>query len=180
MDQFLSSISRRREGVRRRLSSYDRTGGNRDYLVLQPGENRRFAEIHGAGRITHIWITAAPNRIEDGEYLMRKLVLRTWTCPPALPRKRRRRSGIGRTRRAALSATGPMRTTPGTWISRMSRPNDPADIPHNWIAAWGLFPNRICLRQPPVLFYRQSEGCRCETGTYAAGACSADRNGPYL
>lgn len=78
MDQFLSSISRRREGIRRRQSSYDRTGGNRDYLVLQPGENRRFAEICGAGKITHIWITAAPNSIEDGEYLMRKLVLRMY------------------------------------------------------------------------------------------------------
>ena len=78
MDQVLSSISRMREGARRRCSSYDRTGGNRDYLVLAPGQRRCFCELEGAGKITHIWITVAPNHPEDREYLMRRLVLRMY------------------------------------------------------------------------------------------------------
>lgn len=78
MDQFLSSISKLREGRRRRCSSYDRTGGNRDYFVLQPGMNRVFCDIEGAGKITHIWITIAPNCPEDQEFLMRRLVLRMY------------------------------------------------------------------------------------------------------
>lgn len=78
MDSFLSSISKARSGSRRRISSYDPTGGNHDYLVLTPGENRCFAQIKGAGKITHIWITTAPTAAEDDASLMRKLVLRMY------------------------------------------------------------------------------------------------------
>lgn len=41
----------------RRISSYDKSGANQDFIKLQAGETRTIAEIQGAGIIKHIWIT---------------------------------------------------------------------------------------------------------------------------
>lgn len=41
----------------RRFSSYDRSGGNRDFVSLAPGETRVLAEIPGAGILKHLWFT---------------------------------------------------------------------------------------------------------------------------
>lgn len=51
-----------KNGVKnRRVSSYDRSGNNRDHLKdIKPGETRTIAEISGSGVINHIWITIAP------------------------------------------------------------------------------------------------------------------------
>lgn len=54
-----------------RESSYDRTGGNRDFAVVPAGETHVMADITGAGAIKHIWMTT---RCYDPQYL-RKLVL---------------------------------------------------------------------------------------------------------
>ncbi len=40
-----------------RCSSYDLTGRNTDYWILQPGETAVLAEIEGPGVLTHIWMT---------------------------------------------------------------------------------------------------------------------------
>lgn len=45
-----------RDGRRRRASSYDRTGGNDDWINIGPGETAIIADIAGAGCITHIWV----------------------------------------------------------------------------------------------------------------------------
>lgn len=59
-------------GVRSaRSSSYDRTGGNRDFAVVEPGETHVLADVAGAGSIRHIWLTT---RCYAAQYL-RKLVL---------------------------------------------------------------------------------------------------------
>ncbi len=45
----------------KRISSYDRSGGNNDrFENIEPGETRTLAEIEGAGMINHIWITISP------------------------------------------------------------------------------------------------------------------------
>lgn len=54
-----------------RESSWDRTGGNRDFAVVDTGERKLFADISGAGSIKHIWLTT---RCYSEQYL-RKLVL---------------------------------------------------------------------------------------------------------
>ena len=41
----------------KRISSYDRTGGNVDSIKIAPGETVTIADIPGAGVIKHIWIT---------------------------------------------------------------------------------------------------------------------------
>ena len=42
---------------RRRISSYDRTGGNKDWVTIKPGEKKTIAKVEGEGCITHIWCT---------------------------------------------------------------------------------------------------------------------------
>lgn len=45
----------------KRISSYDRSGGNNDRLeTIRDGESRILFEVAGAGIINHIWITIAP------------------------------------------------------------------------------------------------------------------------
>ncbi|MDD4631309.1 MAG: DUF2961 domain-containing protein, partial [Proteiniphilum sp.] len=58
----------------KRISSTDKTGGNRDRLEpFQPGEKRTIAEINGVGVINHIWITIAPppNQLSRNDIIIR-------------------------------------------------------------------------------------------------------------
>lgn len=74
----LSNICYEREGKRRRISSYDRKGGNDDRVHLAAGENRILAEMNKPGLITHIWITiATDSRKPEPDYL-RRMVLRMY------------------------------------------------------------------------------------------------------
>lgn len=62
-----------------RASSADPTGGNADMRRIQPGETLTIADVHGAGRFTHLWFTiASPSKDH-----LRELVLRmTWDDAP--------------------------------------------------------------------------------------------------
>ncbi|WP_036746667.1 glycoside hydrolase family 172 protein [Paenibacillus sp. UNC451MF] len=54
----LANIALLQEKVRtKRISSYDRTGGNKDKITIAPGETAELAAIQGAGIIKHIWMT---------------------------------------------------------------------------------------------------------------------------
>lgn len=70
----LGDLPRLRDCRRRRASSHDRTGGNRDYVVIPEGATHPLAEIKGAGCIRHIWVTI---RCQDRWYL-RKILLRIY------------------------------------------------------------------------------------------------------
>jgi hypothetical protein len=57
----------------KRISSYDRTGGNRDSISIEPGKTVVLAELKGPAAIHHIWVTIA------GEaFYGRKIVLRVY------------------------------------------------------------------------------------------------------
>jgi hypothetical protein len=58
----LENLTILKEGVTsKRISSYDRSGGNNDrFEHIQVGESRTLAEIEGAGMINHIWMTISP------------------------------------------------------------------------------------------------------------------------
>ena len=58
----LFGLARVQSGMRtRRVSSYDRTGGNNDrFERIQDGQTRELFNVRGAGIINHIWITIAP------------------------------------------------------------------------------------------------------------------------
>ncbi len=54
----LESIFQLPDRIRtKRLSSYDRSGNNHDYIRIGSGDTAKLADIEGAGCIKHIWIT---------------------------------------------------------------------------------------------------------------------------
>lgn len=55
----------------KRESSYDKTGGNKDYWVIGSGEIATIADIGGAGCIKHIWMTG----MCSDKYFLRKVVM---------------------------------------------------------------------------------------------------------
>jgi len=76
----LRDLARLRSGRRRRESSWDRSGGNRDYAVLEPGGTVTLCDIRGPGCINHLWVTVG-FREWDGQptpaqrEMLRRLVL---------------------------------------------------------------------------------------------------------
>lgn len=68
----LGELARIRNVTTRRVSSWDRSGGNMDFLVVPAGTTAPLADIVGAGCINHIWCTHA---CEQPDYL-RRIVLR--------------------------------------------------------------------------------------------------------
>lgn len=71
----LGELARIRNVTTRRVSSWDRTGGNMDFLVIKPGEMATLADIEGAGCINHIWCTHA---CEQADYLRRIVLQARW------------------------------------------------------------------------------------------------------
>ena len=70
----MGELPRIRNVRTKRRSSWDVTGGNNDFLVVQPGETVNLAEIEGAGCVNHIWCTHMCGQ----EHYLRRLVLRMW------------------------------------------------------------------------------------------------------
>ena len=64
----------------RRASSYDTSGGNRDWWVFASGETRILLAADAPGVVKHIWMTVG----QDDEY-PRKLVLRAFWDGEAEP-----------------------------------------------------------------------------------------------
>ena len=70
----LVSMARLRDYKCRRSSSWDRTGGNADFIPVDPGATATLLDVKGAGVITHIWFT-----INSGDHMhLKNLVLRAW------------------------------------------------------------------------------------------------------
>lgn len=58
MNGPLDGIYRLKNGVRtRRVSSYDRSGSNKDFMPVDPGATAVLADIPGAGIVKRIWFT---------------------------------------------------------------------------------------------------------------------------
>jgi hypothetical protein len=77
----LRDLPRLRSARRRRASSWDRSGGNDDWVRIEPGASVALADIQGAGSITHIWMTVGPDADvgptgPEFAEVMRRLVLR--------------------------------------------------------------------------------------------------------
>ena len=70
----LSGLVYRRNARRRRVSSWDRTGKNRDSISIGAGETKVIADIKGPGSVKHIWITIASEEL----YYPRRILLRAY------------------------------------------------------------------------------------------------------
>jgi len=70
----LFAQARLRNYKSRRSSSWDRTGGNADWVAVAPGQSATLLDATGAGVITHLWFTInSPDRMH-----LKNLVLRAW------------------------------------------------------------------------------------------------------
>lgn len=79
----LGQIYQIRDLKTKRISSFDRSGGNRDYIRIESGETSTIADIRGAGIIKHIWITIA----SDDPMLRRNAIIRMhWDMLFHIPR----------------------------------------------------------------------------------------------
>jgi hypothetical protein len=70
---LLRNLGQKQDYRSRRVSSYDRSGGNRDSIVIEPGKTAVLAEIEGPGAVHHIWTTIAAE-----PFYGRKIVLRIY------------------------------------------------------------------------------------------------------
>lgn len=70
----MKDLPRLRNYKRKRISSYDPTFGNKDFLFIEKREKKIIAEIQGSGCITHIWITMDCS----DRFFLRKVVLRAF------------------------------------------------------------------------------------------------------
>jgi hypothetical protein len=70
----LSGLTVSHDYVQKRVSSYDRSGGNADNRQIAPGETLTLFDEAGPGTITHVWITIAT----DEQFHLKKLVLRMY------------------------------------------------------------------------------------------------------
>ena len=59
---------------RRRISSYDISGGNHDWIDIKPGEKVIIGDVKGAGCITHIWCTILCKE----RYYLRNIIIRMY------------------------------------------------------------------------------------------------------
>ena len=60
---------------RKRISSYDRTGGNHDWIDIQPKERITIGELEASGCITHIWCTMS---CKSKNYLRNIIIRMYW------------------------------------------------------------------------------------------------------
>ncbi|MCG8591279.1 MAG: DUF2961 domain-containing protein [Proteobacteria bacterium] len=72
----LAGLARLRSYKSRRLSSWDRSGGNRDCLLVKAGETAVLGEVKGAGCVRHIWVTTMALPPEEHDLV--SLVLRVY------------------------------------------------------------------------------------------------------
>ena len=70
----LSQLTKPHDYVLKRISSYDRTGGNDDYRPLAAGETLTLLDEAGPAEISHVWITIA----DDERFHLKKMVLRMY------------------------------------------------------------------------------------------------------
>jgi Protein of unknown function (DUF2961) len=71
---WLATVPQPHNYVLKRVSSYDRSGGNADFRPIPPGETLTLMDDPGPGTITHIWFTLAT----EESYHLKKLVLRIY------------------------------------------------------------------------------------------------------
>ena len=73
LDEIVA-LARLRNYKNLRSSSWDRTGGNADWVVVDPGQTATLLDVTGAGVVSHLWFTInSPDPMH-----LKNLVLRAW------------------------------------------------------------------------------------------------------
>jgi hypothetical protein len=71
----LERLVRPLDGGLAHYSSYDRTGGNSDWVTVEPGETHTLVDHTGAGAVRRWWITIAPRNNRE---IQRQLIIRCY------------------------------------------------------------------------------------------------------
>jgi D-arabinan exo alpha-(1,3)/(1,5)-arabinofuranosidase (non-reducing end) len=71
----LRDVAKLRNFKRRRVSSYDRSGANLDFLIIKPNERVVIFDQEGPGCITHIWST---QMAMGAKFFPRHVIVRIW------------------------------------------------------------------------------------------------------
>lgn len=74
----LSNIYKKKKGIRKRESSYDRSGGNDDRIYIKSGESKVIFDVHTSGLIEHIWMTQMNYGDIMEKYAFRKVILKIY------------------------------------------------------------------------------------------------------
>jgi hypothetical protein len=77
----LFALARLRNYRNLRSSSWDRTGGNADWVSIEPGQAATVLGVRGSGVVTHIWFTI--NSLDPMH--LKNLVLRAWWDSESAP-----------------------------------------------------------------------------------------------
>jgi Protein of unknown function (DUF2961) len=80
-DHPLRTLFRAPRSGTRRASSWDRTGGNDDYVRVPPGAATTLLDVTGAGCVTRIYVALAAYELTD----LRDGILRCWWDGEAEP-----------------------------------------------------------------------------------------------
>jgi len=72
--EWIGGLANPHDYVQKRVSSYDRSGGNEDFRTIPPGETLTILDEPGPGIVTHIWFTFSSEEM----YHLKKLVLRMY------------------------------------------------------------------------------------------------------
>ncbi len=83
-DHSLRSLFRAPRSGTRRASSWDRSGGNDDYIRIGPGESATLLAHDGPGCVTRIYVALAAYELTDH----RDAILRCWWDGSRRPRSR--------------------------------------------------------------------------------------------
>lgn len=79
--ESLLTLMRPHDYIQKRVSSYDRTGGNADARQIAPGDTLDLLDVPGPGIVTHLWFTIA----SPEQFHLKKLVLRMYWDGEATP-----------------------------------------------------------------------------------------------
>jgi hypothetical protein len=73
-NSFLDRLPEMRKFITKKVSSYDTTGKNKDYLIIPKDTTVTIADIAGPGSIKHIWVTISAR----DRFHLRKIALRIY------------------------------------------------------------------------------------------------------
>ncbi len=72
----MNGFSKIKKATSNALSSYDKTGGNKDWIDIKPMEKVNIMDFEGCGIIKHIWCTFSED--ESDLYALRKIIIRMY------------------------------------------------------------------------------------------------------
>ena len=143
---------------RRRVSSYDKSGGNLDFLIIAPGEKRVIFDVEGSGCINHIWTTQS---VFNAPFFPRHIIIRMWWDDEDLPSVECPLGdffGLGHGERINFHSA-PLQMSPekgkamNCWWPMPFRKHARIEIENTNPNSWTMDPGHLLKKKPGMNFY---------------------------